>query len=161
MAANTQAHAQETLAGLCTPAETEVFACVLKSRQEVGFCLGRSDLKMRLAVSGGESQASSPLRNLREATIGSNAHGDIVTLQGTAKDGPVALYVDFIADDLLAPVLVLNSGKQEIKESCASAAFVSKSEVVSVGGAMRVVRLAALAELGIAKPLTPAPDWPD
>ncbi len=156
-----QARAQDASGGLCSADEVKLFACVLKTRQQVGFCLGKSDLKMRLVVLSGETQASSPVRNLREAPIGSNAHGDIITLRGSTKDGPVALYVDFLPDDLVPPVLVMESGKQEIKEPCASASFESESTEVSVGGVRRVARLPGLVEIGIAKPLTPAPEWPD
>ena len=156
-----QARAQDALASLCTVVEVKMFACMLKSRQQVGFCLNKADLSMRLVVLSGETQASSPVRNLREATIGGNAHGDIITLRGSTKDGHVALYVDFVADDLVAPVLVMESGKQEIREPCASASFESETGEVSVGGSRRVARLSGLAEIGVAKPLTPVPEWPD
>ena len=98
-----------------------MFACMLKSRQQVGFCLSKADLSMRLVVLAGETQASSPIHNLREAPVGSNAQGGTIALRGSTKDGPVALYVDFVADDLVPPVLVMESGKQEIREPCASA----------------------------------------
>lgn len=159
LAAN--ARAEDTLAGVCTPDELTMFACVLKSRQQVGFCLSKAQLKMRLVVRADASQASSPMRGLREAAIGGNAHGDIIALRGNTEDGSVALYVDFIPDDLVAPVLIMESGKQEIKEPCASAGFKTDNAEVSVGGIMRVARLVGLVDIGVAKPMTPAPDWPE
>ena len=157
----TRAYAEDTLAKICTADDVKVFACVLKDRQQVGFCLGKSDLKMRLVVRAGESQASSPVTGLREATLGGNAHGDIITLQGDTSGGPVALYVDFIADDVLPPVLVQGVGKREIREPCASATFETEHAEVGSGNAKYAVRLLGLREIGLAKSLTPVPEWPD
>ena len=155
------AYAEDSLAKICTADEVKVFACVLKSRQQVGFCLGKTDLKMRLVVRAGESQASSPVTGLREATLGGNAHGDIITLQGDTSSGPVALYVDFITDDVLPPVLVQGTGKQQIKEPCASATFETEHAEIGSGNAKHAVRLSGLREIGVAKSLTPVPEWPD
>ena len=156
-----QARAQQAPAGLCTADEVRLFGCMLKSRQQVGLCLARPDLKMRLVVRSGESNASSPLRNLREAAVGGTTRGDVVALRGNTDDGPVTLFVDFIAEDQVPPVLVMESGKQEIREVCASAAFEADRAAVTGHGGSRVAGLADLAEIGAAKPLTPAPDWPD
>ncbi len=156
-----KASAQETSTGICTPGEVKLFACVLKSNQQVGFCLGKTDLKMRFVVRAGDTLASSPVRDLHEATIGGNAQGDVITLQGDTKDGPVALYVDFIADDVLPPVLVQGAGTKQIKEPCASMAFETDHAEVGTGSTKHEARLSSLHDIGVARLLTPVPNWPD
>ena len=159
LAAN--ASAQQALADICTPGEVKLFACVLKTGPQIGFCLGKADLKMRFVVRAGDTQASSPVRDLHEATIGGNAQGDVITLQGDTKDGPVALYVDFIADDVLPPVLVQGAGAKQIKEPCASMAFETDHAEVGTGSTKHEAGLSSLHDIGVARVLTPAPNWPD
>ena len=156
------AHAADPLVGICRPDDLTLFACVLKTHDQVGFCLNKADLKTRFVVrTASGSQAASPANDLRAATIGGNAHGDIVTVHAETAEGSVAIYVDFIADDLEAPVLVTDFAKQERKEPCATPDFDTETVPVFIRGAQRVVRLVDLVGSGIAKPLTPVPEWPN
>ncbi len=153
------AFAADPLEGICAASELKLFACVLKTRDQVGFCLGKADQKTRFVVrSANGKQAASMAHNLRAATIGDNAHGDIVTLQAETPEGSVAIYVDFIADDQEAPVLVTTFAKQETKEPCATPDF--EADPLETEGTPRA-GLLGLVDNHIARPLKPVPDWPN
>ncbi len=155
------AHAAEP-GGVCAAGELTLFACTLKTRNAVGFCLDKQSLKTRFSLRAADGrQAAANARNLRAATLGGNAQGDIVTLQADTPDGTVAIYVDFIPDDLEAPVLVTVLGKRERKELCATPDVQTEQAVLTVKGVQRQVRLGNLVESGLAEALHPVPEWPN
>lgn len=146
----------------CTPEQLEVFSCVLKSRQVVGICLDKSTLKMEFAL-GTRNHGGSVvgLSDVREATIGENAHGNSIVLRARAPDRVIELFVDGDYHDMEVPLLVSKTKHGDQHEECINGTPVFNPAVVTVDGRDKAANLFSLQMDGIAAKLDNPPAWPE